>query len=222
MKRFGRMVLVILADVLVLFLAWFFAIILSGKDFYAFFLNEWWLFLIAIGVTVGLNAVFKLYGELLRFITFNDLIKLLFSGTLNCFYFIIVSIITPNLSLEWAIICCVFYVFALCVVRISFRFLLYIRNYAKKHAEMQKSKKVIIIGAGSGGAVLINEILNSQNLNLNPVCILDDDKKKIGGYINGIKIEGQICEVGDMVKKYGAEEIFVAMPSVKGKKLKDI
>ena len=33
MKRFGRTVLVILADVLVLFLAWFFAIILSGKNF---------------------------------------------------------------------------------------------------------------------------------------------------------------------------------------------
>ena len=222
MKVFWRTIALVLVDFVALSLVWFCAMILSDVAYVEFFKEEWWLLLIAGFVTISVNALFKVYAELLRYISFNGIVKVMISGFLTSIYFVVVSFFSPLLTIKWAIICSVFYAPLICFTRASYRFALSTKNRIIKSSDKQKAKRVIIVGAGSAGSSLVQEILNSFNFNLNPVCILDDDEKKIGSYLRGVKVACRIEHVGWAVENFKAEEIFIAMPSVKGKRLKEI
>lgn len=81
---------------------------------------------------------------------------------------------------------------------------------------------VLIIGAGAAGNMLIKEIRNSRYLHKNIVGVIDDDKRKAGSYIHGVKIIGGRELIIDVAKEYHVKEIIVAMPSATPKEIKDI
>lgn len=95
---------------------------------------------------------------------------------------------------------------------------LFIRLSTRASRRRRKDyKRVLIIGAGDAGAMLIREMRTSNKINMNPVCLLDDDDKKMGSYINGVKIVGKSSEVIYFSKYYEVDEIIVAIPSANQK-----
>lgn len=220
MKKVIKTAVFVLADVFALSLAFIISIALSKNNIEKFISNEWWLYLIAIFVCVGINAVFKLYAELLRYIAFSDMLKVCFASFFSCVYFIIISIISKTLTVEWGIIICFVYVALICAIRLSYRMVRTMRFSIKKHQDMKSGKRVIIVGAGSGGAMLLQDIFGSDKININPVCVIDDDETKKGSMFYGVKVYGGTDDLNRAVKEFKADEIFVAMPSVKGKTLK--
>lgn len=48
----------------------------------------------------------------------------------------------------------------------------------------------MVIGAGEAGKVIIKEIIDSQLLTMKICCVIDDDRNKVGRYINGVPIVG--------------------------------
>lgn len=222
MKKVLKTTAFMLADILAIGVAFLLGELLSRNNLNMFIEREWWLFLIAVVISVGVNASFKLYAELLRYISFIDMLKVVFASTITCVYCLIVSFVSKTLSLEWGVITCFVYVTLLCFIRLAYRVVQTARRSIKKHYDIKKGKRVVIVGAGSCGALLIDDILSSDKINVNPVCLLDDDKNKQGNTFHGVKIVGGIDQVEWAVKKYDAEEIFVALPSVKGKALKAV
>ncbi len=222
MKKIIKTAIFVLADIVAVTLAWFLGFILSrnSANLGVFLENEWWLFLIAISVTILINAVFKLYAEMLRYISFSDMLRVILASGFSCVYFIVVSLISKNLGIEWGIITCLTYVAVVCLFRLVYRIVSTIRFSIIKRHEMKSGKRVIIVGAGSGGAMLLQDILCSDKININPVCVVDDDLSKKGNMFHGVKIVGSTDELERFAKEFNAEEIFVAMPSVKGKALK--
>ena len=222
MKKTIKTLAFIFADAIALTIAWFVAVILAGDNVATFISNEWWLFLIALFVCIGVNAVFKLYAELLRYISFSDMLKVCIANVFACVYFIIVSILAKTLSIEWGFITCFIYGTLVCLVRLAYRMVRTLRFSIKKYHDIKSGKRVIIVGAGSGGAMLLQDIFSSDKININPVCVLDDDKTKVGNVFHGVKIVGGTDDVVRFAKEFKADEIFVAMPSVKGKALKTV
>ncbi len=222
MRKVLKTTAFILADIVALCVAFLLGEVLSKNDLSAFIQNEWWLFLIAVGVSISINALFKLYAELLRYISFLDMLKVIFASGFTCIYFIVISVVSKTLSIEWGIIACFIYVSMVCFIRLAYRMVRTARRAILKRTNLRKGKKVIIVGAGSCGAILLNDIYSSEKINVKPVCFLDDDEDKKGRIFHGVKIVGGTDDVEWAVKAYGAEEIFVAMPSVKGKALKAI
>ena len=80
----------------------------------------------------------------------------------------------------------------------------------------------MIIGAGDAGVSIANEMLVSKTLNMNPVCFIDDDYRKINSYINGIKVMGNRDDVPEIAAKCYIDLIIVAVPSVDKRNLKHI
>ena len=72
----------------------------------------------------------------------------------------------------------------------------------------------MIIGAGEAGNVLLREIKRSSHLPMKVVCFIDDDPLKQGYYMNDVPIVGDRDVIGEMVKKYEVDEIYIALPSV--------
>lgn len=83
-------------------------------------------------------------------------------------------------------------------------------------------KRVMVIGGGDGGTLLIRELKNSDKMRVNPVCIIDDDRNKTGRFISGVPIRGSRDDIVELSDKLRIEEIYIAMPSAPAKEIREI
>ena len=83
-------------------------------------------------------------------------------------------------------------------------------------------KRTMIIGGGQACRMLLKEISNAQNSNnpdekgsavYRPVCIIDDDRSKIGTEIEGVAVEGTTAEIQKFTEEKEIEQIIFAIPS---------
>ncbi|UCD84907.1 MAG: polysaccharide biosynthesis protein [Deltaproteobacteria bacterium] len=88
--------------------------------------------------------------------------------------------------------------------------------------ERIKGKKVLIIGAGDAGEMILREIRNNPKIQLNPVGFIDDDPKKRDLRIRDIPVLGTINELETIAVGKGIEEIIIAIPSTSGKQMRKI
>lgn len=83
-------------------------------------------------------------------------------------------------------------------------------------------KRVLIIGAGAAGVMVLKELRNHDSLRSKPVAFVDDNPKKKGKNINGVAVVGNRKDIVKICKKYNIDEIIIAMPSAKAEDRKDI
>lgn len=83
-------------------------------------------------------------------------------------------------------------------------------------------KKIMIIGGGDAGAMVIREYKNHTQLNSKPVVIIDDDDKKQGQVIKGVPVLGKRADIPALAEKMGIDEIIIAIPSVSKKEIGSI
>ena len=96
---------------------------------------------------------------------------------------------------------------------------------ALKYGEVQKMrdiKNVLIIGAGSGGALVSSEYSKYPHLGKKVVAFIDDDKQKLGTYVNGIKVYGNRSNILEIIKDKNIDEVIIAIASIKEEILKEI
>ncbi|MBP1737631.1 MAG: polysaccharide biosynthesis protein [Oscillospiraceae bacterium] len=77
----------------------------------------------------------------------------------------------------------------------------------------RQTKRVLVIGAGAGGAMIIKRWRSNEKDNQFPVAVLDDDLQKQGKRICGVKIRGTSADLEEVVHSSGAEAILIAIPS---------
>ncbi|MEB6259907.1 polysaccharide biosynthesis protein [Staphylococcus haemolyticus] len=87
----------------------------------------------------------------------------------------------------------------------------------------QKKKPTLIVGAGRGGSLLIRQMLRSPEMGLEPVLAVDDDLEKrkltIAG---GVKVQGTINDIPNLVNRYRIKRIIIAIPTLSANRLKEI
>lgn len=94
---------------------------------------------------------------------------------------------------------------------------------APKNSENNKRKRIMIIGAGSAAIRLINELRGVNNINrYQVVALIDDNKRKQGEYLNGVKVFGGRDEIIKTANELDIDEIFIAVPSISEKNKKEI
>ncbi len=94
---------------------------------------------------------------------------------------------------------------------------------APKNAENGKRKRIMIIGAGSAAIRLINELRGISNVNrYQVVALIDDNKRKFGEYLNGVKVYGGREDIVKTANELDIDEIYFAVPSADEKNRKEI
>jgi FlaA1/EpsC-like NDP-sugar epimerase len=83
-----------------------------------------------------------------------------------------------------------------------------------------KARKVLIIGAGDAGALVVRELQKSSQLNLLPVGFLDDDPDKQRHEINGIPVIGVVNDLPDVLDVQPVDEVIIAIPSAPGRTIR--
>jgi FlaA1/EpsC-like NDP-sugar epimerase len=93
---------------------------------------------------------------------------------------------------------------------------------ARNKNDQPESKRVLVVGAGDAGAMIVREMQNSARLTLEPVGFVDDDWKKHGMSILGVPVLGSRKDIPKLVADYGIQEVIIAMPTASGKVIREI
>lgn len=167
--------------------------------------------------------LFKLYGRIWRYASATELIAIVMANIAasTAWYFISLYIgaVLPRSLYVFTGLLLIFFVGG---SRLSLRFYSYVMNKPKYRQIQRKKNKVLIIGAGDAGAMLLREIERYHIANRQVVGFIDDDKNKTGKILLGVKVLGTRNELVKIASEKGIDEIIIAMPSVKGKEIKAI
>jgi FlaA1/EpsC-like NDP-sugar epimerase len=85
----------------------------------------------------------------------------------------------------------------------------------------RKLKHLLIIGAGEAGEMVVGEILNHPELGCKIIGLIDDDPKKLGKSIFGVKVLGTKHDISRIVRERAVDEIIIAIPSASGVVIRD-
>ena len=170
--------------------------------------------------TLIIFTIFGLYSGLWKYASIKELFNIIVACTISYTfkYFVTnwMGISQPRSTIFFGWVLLIILVFA---TRFSYRFLRYIVH---ENTQRKGIKRIMVVGAGDAGNMIIREIRSSGILKSKVVCAIDDDKNIHGLNIQGVKIIGGRDQIKEAVKKYKVDEIIIAMPSVSSRERKKI
>ena len=176
---------------------------------------------IMIIVTILVFYVFRLYSSLWTYAGAVELMNVVLAGCVvggfQIAFYALIDVRMPRSYWLLFTMNLIILIFASRYFYRAFRWLIgYVRG--ENAAEMHR---VMVVGAGAAGNVLIKEIRNSRHIQKKVVCVIDDDRDKIGSFIHGVKIMGNRYEIPRLAKELAVDEIIIAMPAVSQKEIKE-
>ena len=86
----------------------------------------------------------------------------------------------------------------------------------------RSGQRVLIVGAGSAGEMLVRDMLRDQNRKYLPVAFADDDRHKWGKEIHGIRVMGASSDLERITQKLAVDLIMLAIPSASKEQMQSI
>ena len=91
------------------------------------------------------------------------------------------------------------------------------RSLAERPARRAaRLREVLVVGAGSGGQMVVRELKLNPNLGARAIGFLDDDPRKRGMRTEGLKVIGTTDEIGPICDRLAPDEVVIAIPSARG------
>jgi len=89
-------------------------------------------------------------------------------------------------------------------------------SYQNGSLSSQSAARALIVGAGDAGALVVREIQKNPQLNLTPICFLDDDQAKQKSQIHSVPVVGTLDDLSKVVKSRRIQEVIIAIPTAPG------
>jgi len=83
-------------------------------------------------------------------------------------------------------------------------------------------RRVLIVGAGDAGALVVREIQKNAQMRLHPICFLDDDPDKQKQQIHGVPVVGMLSDLARTVTLRRINEVIIAIPSAPGRVIRQV
>jgi FlaA1/EpsC-like NDP-sugar epimerase len=83
-------------------------------------------------------------------------------------------------------------------------------------AVLPKGQEVLIVGAGEGGQLIAREMQRTPRLRQTPIGFVDDDPRKRGMRINGLKVLGDTRQIERLLDDAEPDQVIIAIPSAPG------
>ena len=174
-----------------------------------------------IVVTLIIFTFFHVYSSLWEYAGIEEVFSLIAACLLSAVAkIVVISFTWSTMPRSWYVLDTMYLMILIGATRVSYR-LIRLRRQNRKFPWV-KRKKVMIIGGGEAGRTMITEIQNSKYLDQKVACIIDDDPKKIGRYIKGIKVVGNRDSIKKNVKRYNIQQIILTIPSVNSARIRPI
>ena len=194
-----------------------------------YYVQAWLKFLPFYSVfCLALFGLLHLYRALWRFASINELKRIFISSVITSIFHIIgIHLISTTLLIErmpisYHFIGSIVQFLLIFGARFFYRFVLSERSNFEKNLQKASASRVMLIGAGSAGQMILRDLHNADEVNEWVYCIIDDNPNKWGKYIDGVPIVGGRDDILLNVEKYKIEKIFLAIPSASASERRDI
>lgn len=87
---------------------------------------------------------------------------------------------------------------------------------SQRRKQVRSESRVLVVGAGDAGAMIVREMADNPQLGLVPVGFVDDDERKHGMVIHGVRVLGGRELIPNLVRTEDVTEVIVAMPTAPG------
>ena len=164
---------------------------------------------------------FRLYRSVWRYASFDDLIRCIgASGLCSVLYTLARLFYFRKMPRSYHAFGFVLQMLLIIAGRFAYPF--YLSVVGRFHLNSAGRSRVMIIGAGSAGQMLIKDLAHAKETNLRVVCLIDDNKSMQGRYIEGIPVVGGREEILKAAKQYRVDQIFLVIPSASVEDKRDI
>jgi FlaA1/EpsC-like NDP-sugar epimerase len=85
-----------------------------------------------------------------------------------------------------------------------------------RSSRSRRGREVLVIGAGSGGQMVVRELQLNANLGARAIGFVDDDPRKRGMRTLGLNVLGTTDELGAILDRMAPDEVVIAIPSAPG------
>ncbi|CEN83683.1 polysaccharide biosynthesis protein [Paraclostridium sordellii] len=178
------------------------------------------LILVYIVMNIIFLNIFKCYRSLWRYAGEEELISIVSACLLTVIpAFIIHKALGGNLSIIFYLLNGVLVISLTGGTRLLYRIG---RRVISRCRIKDKMKKVLIVGAGDAGDMVIQELKNNPQLHKKPVGIVDDDTNKKGRRIHNVPIIGTIKDIENIVIINDIDEIIIAIANISKSEKREI
>jgi FlaA1/EpsC-like NDP-sugar epimerase len=92
----------------------------------------------------------------------------------------------------------------------------------KRPAGAEKRSRVLVVGAGESGAMILRDIHRNRSLELDTVAVVDDDPRKVGRVLGSVPILGTREAIPSLVTGLGVDQVLLAIPSAPAEVIRNI
>ena len=211
--KYKRVLFLLVLDVIILSLSFFISLYFKYDTFnnldYLIYYNT---FVIPVTVLkIGIFYIFNFYKSLWEYASIEELVNII-TGVLvaNIAGFFLTAVIFGSTVFSNSAIITIVDMILIGGSRFTYRAL---RQYKLKLIPDVVRKKVLIVGAGAAGVMILKELRNHKNFEVKPIGFIDDDIEKKGKVVNGVKVLGNRYDIPSVVEKFKVDEIIIALPS---------
>ena len=209
-----RQIILITLDFIMIALSNFISIETMLKDYLPY--NNQYTIVYGVAIVYSLISLcsicyFNGYSSLWRYAEIDEVIIIAKACIINTILLIgVVLFMKLSIPIYFYYINYIMNVAVICAIRIGYR---YVRQFKLRKMTSSNVSRVLIIGGGSGGSMVINELYDNPQLNKVPVAVVDDDVNKIGRLMHGVPILDTTHEIESIVEKMKIDEIIFSIAS---------
>lgn len=211
----SRKLILFLCDFILWNVSFYFAFAICKASFLLYdyerlFISTLIVFNICFTVTF---LLFRMYDKIWRYADIEDFFYAgLASVCANLLFFIVTTFVSTvssehelmNLGIRIYTLDALITTFLMFVFRFVYRV-----NFIIEHKGVSGNTKrrALIVGAGEASVLVLRELSKYADNEFIPICMVDDDREKIGRRISGVKVAGSTYEIPDICKNYEIEVI---------------
>ena len=169
-------------------------------------------FAIAVPIQLAINFLFGIYQGIWRYTSLPDIQRIVFSVICGAVC-ISMALYTFGLDQRFGyreyVLYPLFLIALMATSRMAFRSF---KEWSLYGRGGEQGAPVIILGAGDSAVGLVKELSRSHEWRV--VGFLDDDEKKRGRLLHGVRVLGPLEELGRFAQRLKLRHAIIAMPSV--------
>jgi FlaA1/EpsC-like NDP-sugar epimerase len=191
-----------------------------------FYWHNFWLFIpIVAALHLLANYVFGLYGQMWRYASIEEARRLALAGAASFLMIVVCGglflFVGPQpLPLATVVLGCGLSVAAFGAVRFQSRLFGFRRRTLR--GDDRRPTRILLMGAGDAGAQVLKDILTHPTMSLDPVGIVDDDPRKLGLHLHGVRILGTRSAIPALTERLEVDEVLLAIPSAASDVVRDV
>ena len=162
----------------------------------------------------------KLYQSIWKYASYTELCRVIVATFVTIVvHYVLMTLLFERMPVSYYVFGIILQFITVIGIRFSYRFVLL---YRKNLKTSEPVGKVMIIGAGAAGQLIMRDIKRSSQMNDEVCCFIDDDCNKWNRFMDNVPIVGGRDSILENVEKFGINKIYIAIPSAKADEKRDI